>query len=699
MLTKFTAKNKYAPVFILAFVSIFISCLTRIVLLVAFGKTMQLSLLFTGSFFIGLLYDIVVSAFIVIPLVLQIAFTNEGMYSKTGKIMTTASFLILLFLLFFTNVFPKDYNKDLFKVLQYYVMARFAIYLFLCFTSKEFRYKWRSFIIQSILFISFFLLLFNAISEIVFWQEFSCRYNFIAVDYLVYTHEVVGNIRESYPVTTIIIGVALCTIAILWYYRKRVVASVYMFSGIWQRTVYAVILLIIPLLFIFSIKPGWISFSANNYANELAGNGIYQFVQAFQNNELDFYRFYKTIPDNEAFTIVKKELGITGSTNSPADFTVERQIQGKGPEKRMNVVMISVESLSASFMKAFGNTQNITPQLDSLAQHSLFFTNAYASGTRTVRGLEALALSIPPTPGQSIVKRPDNENLFSLGSVFKSKGYITQFIYGGYGYFDNMNYFFSHNDYDVIDRAAISPEETHYANIWGVADEDLFTLSLKELDKNYQQGKPFFTQIMTVSNHRPFTYPDGRIDIKSDHHSREGGVKYTDYAIGDFIKRASAKPWFSNTLFVIVADHCASSAGSSDLPVTGYHIPLLMYSPSLINTSQKVDILTGQIDIAPTILGLLGFSYKSKFFGQDVFDSVTLQRKRAFISTYQGLGFLAHENLIVQSPVKKVNMYKPNFENGDAIRIPVTDSLEKLAIAYYQVASWLIKNGGYQKSK
>ena len=131
-------------------------------------------------------------------------------------------------------------------------------------------------------------------------------------------------------------------------------------------------------------------------------------------------------------------------------------------------------------MKAFGNEQNITPYLDSLAEKSIFFTNLYSSGTRTVRGLEALSLSIPPPPGQSILKRPDNQHLFTIGSVLKSKGYITQYIYGGYGYFDNMNAFFSTNDYEVIDRTALRKDQIHYANIWGVADEDLFTLAMEQ---------------------------------------------------------------------------------------------------------------------------------------------------------------------------------------------------------------------------
>jgi phosphoglycerol transferase MdoB-like AlkP superfamily enzyme len=341
-------------------------------------------------------------------------------------------------------------------------------------------------------------------------------------------------------------------------------------------------------------------------------------------------------------------------------------------------------------MRAFGDTNNITPYLDSLKSHSLFFNNLYASGNRTVRGLEALSLSIPPTPGQSIIKRPDNANMFSLGSVFRSRGYITQYIYGGYSYFDNMKGFFTNNGYNVIDRSSIPVEKIHHENIWGVADEDLFTLALQTLDSNYQTKKPFFTQIMTVSNHRPYTYPDGRIDIPSSSQTRYGAVKYTDYAINSFLKQAATKKWFDSTIFVIVSDHCAGSAGSVELPVTGYHIPMLIYAPSILKPAE-VQELTAQIDIAPTILGILHFNYRSRFFGQDVFNT-PVEKQHAFISTYQGLGYLKNGQLVIQSPLKSIKQYTPDFRTGNAIGSSLNDSLVNQAISYYQCAAWLLKN-------
>lgn len=687
--------SKYSPVLITVLLAVFISFITRLCLFILTAKDIEPGVLpLAGIFFIGLLYDIATTVFIILPLVLHISFTNNFIYTRKGRIIASVFFLVLLLLLGFTSIVPKEFNKDLHKAIIVYVLIRFIIFLILSTKTESLRNKWRNAMLLVFLFITSFALLFNAVSEWFFWKEFSSRYNFIAVDYLVYTHETLGNIQESYPVAAIITCVALLSFCILYISRKAIWSSVISPLHYKPRFLVAAICCSIILLPLSLVKPAWKNFSSNNYTNELAGNGIYEFVQAYQKNELDFDRYYKTIPDSTAFAIIRNELSSTYSSFVSNDlFNIERRVNYPEPEKKLNVVLISVESLSASFLSAFGNKQNITPHLDSLSKKSLFFTNLYASGTRTVRGLEALSLSLPPTPGQSIVKRPGNEHLFSLASVFKTKGYITQYIYGGYGYFDNMKYFFGNNDYTVIDRTMLSSGEIHYSNIWGVADEDLFTMALQTMDKNHSQNRPFFSHIMTVSNHRPYTYPEGRIDISPSTQSREGAVKYTDYAIDDFIKRASGKPWFKNTIFVIVADHCASSAGKEALPVTGYHIPMLIYSPENI-VAGEISSLTSQIDIAPTILGLLHFDYNSKFFGQDVLNTPAEKRK-AFISTYQGLGFIENEELVIQSPVKKVNSYIADFKTGDATLLNTKDSTQLKAIAYYQVAAWMIKNKKY----
>jgi len=689
--------RKYTPALIVTGLFIIISFLTRLGLLLFAAKGFDWTFgNVLGAFGIGLLYDVATASYLFIPFVLQIWLSNDFFYTGKRKWISAVISISIVLLLVFTNIIPKDFNGDLHRAIVYYALFRCTVFVLLVNTNFNFRQRWRTAILNIDLFFFTFIFLFNAASEWFFWDEFSSRYNFIAVDYLVYTNEVIGNIQESYPIVWIVIIILLLTTGIFLLLRKYIKASVNAEQSFKQKTIAGIALLLLPTASLLFMKDNYKHFSKNTYANELAGNGVFDFVVAFKANELDFFRYYKTLPDKEAFEIVRQQLSTPNSRFTSDDvFNIEREISYGEPEKKMNVVLISVESLSGNFMEAFGNKQHITPQLDSLAQYSLFFTNLYAAGTRTVRGLEALSLAIPPSAGQSIVKREQNSNMFSLGSVFQSKGYATDYIYGGYGYFDNMNAFFGNNGYTVVDRTALSPSDIHYSNIWGVADEDLFTLATRQLDQHYAAGKPFFAHVMTVSNHRPYTYPDGRIDISPATQSREGAVKYTDYAIGKFLKDAQHKPWFNNTIFVIVADHCASSAGSVELPVTGYHIPMLIYSPANIQP-KKIEQLTSQIDVAPTILGLLKFHYKSKFLGQDIFTTPAGQ-ERAFISTYQGLGYIKDGKLVIQSPLKQVRTYQPDFVTGKAVEVKVSDDIINQAIAFYQTTAWLIKHHQYTK--
>ena len=533
------------------------------------------------------------------------------------------------------------------------------------------------------------LVVFVGFSEFTFWNEFASRFNFIAVDYLIYTNEVVGNIRESYNLPLLLGGVALLSLAI-WFGLARALRPLWAGHEPWRLRGPAIaVLLALPFVAVALLDARYKEFSSDAQANELAGNGYYDFWHAFWTNEIDYGRFYRTMPREQALRKLAKEIPGGDATGDGAERPFDRQVTNPGPAKRLNVVMISVESFSAEFMTAFGNKQGLTPRLDKLAEQGLLFTQLYATGTRTVRGLEALSLSVPPTPGHSIVKRPNNDELFTVGEVFKSQGYEPLYLYGGYGYFDNMNAFYSGNGYTVIDRTALTKPEIHFENIWGVADEDLFTLSLRELDKRHAAGKPFYAHIMTTTNHRPFTYPEGRIDIPSKT-GRDGGVKYTDYAIGDFIDRARAKPWFANTLFVIVADHTHKGRGKQELPIDNYHIPMIIYAPGHVQPG-RVDTIASQIDVSPTVLGLLGMSYRSHFFGQDILREGRTHQ-RALMANYQTVGYYERGRTVELKPNARMRVV--DADTGK----PVADdelsrSLTEEAIAYYQIAADAFKRG------
>lgn len=310
--------------------------------------------------------------------------------------------------------------------------------------------------------------LYLAAAELVFWNEFSARFNFIAVDYLVYTHEVVGNIRESYPIGTWSALLVLATVAVM-YASRRVLAAKDDTSRFVHRTAVVGVWLLLTVAVSFAVDGAAKDRSSNQYVNELAGNGIYEFFAAFRENELAYEKYYPKLSEADAFANLRRVLktpDATFTSDRPQDIT--RDIVADRPEKKLNVVLISVESLSGDYVEGLdvSKHKHLMPNLDALASKSLFFTQLYANGTRTVRGLEALALSVPPTPGESIVKRPDNEGLWSLADVFNAKGYDSEFLYGGYGYFDNMDHFFSSNGYKAVDRSAIADKDIHAENVW-----------------------------------------------------------------------------------------------------------------------------------------------------------------------------------------------------------------------------------------
>jgi len=554
--------------------------------------------------------------------------------------------------------------------------------------------RWQAVLRLVIFFLMAALLLFGALSEWTFWEEFSTRFNFIAVDYLVYTHEVIGNIVESYPVAALLSGIAALAAALTWLFRRPIQAAATPDPRASWRLGYAALALALPWSAAQLSNIEQMQYSDNAYANELAGNGLMTFAAAFQRNELDYLQFYATLPPARAARVLG-ELGVEREPLSkvldPDPDASEAFNPQRVPFKRAprNIVLISVESLSASYLASFGNRDGLTPRLDALAQDGLLFTRLYATGTRTVRGLEALTIGIPPIPGQSVVRRPDNEHLASVGEILRRQGYETMFLYGGYGYFDNMNAYYAGNNYRVVDRTDFPEASIGFANVWGVADEFLFDNSLAQLDKTHAAGKPFLAQIMTTSNHRPYTYPAGRIDIPSPG-GRNGAVKYTDYAVGHFIDQARKKPWFDDTLFVIVADHCASAAGKTKLPVAGYHIPLILYAPALLKPGRD-DRLASQIDIPPTLLDVMGLPGDDHFFGQSVFEQRNGSR-RAFISNYQELGYLKNDRLIVLGPKQRVDTFSTDA-NGDASPAAADPRLREEAIAYYQSAYTAYKTG------
>jgi phosphoglycerol transferase MdoB-like AlkP superfamily enzyme len=674
--------RRFRPLLWLGVCFLAISFLTRLILLLMTGSGVPPNPVdWVYAFGVGLGYDLVTFVYFAWPLVLFLWLVP----TRRGRLPGWQRWLLYVLLLVGLLVICAG-------LLRWQFHANFKtswpILLPFLFALPLAAFTYTSRVGQWILWVFCLLLLFGLLfvgaSELTFWNEFGSRFNFIAVDYLIYTREVIGNIEESYPVGRWLAMLAAAAIVIVALTRRslRTRDDDSRFGG---RTLVVLGWLVVTVVTAFTVNSAMKNRLQNTYVNSLAGNGIYEFFAAFRNANLDFHRFYRTLPDAEAYATVRRMLEAPNATwvsNDPHDIT--RAIHATGPEQHLNVVLITVESLSAGYLGVFGNPDGLTPNLDRLAEHSLFFENMYANGTRTVRGLEAVTLSIPPTPGDSLIKERHNENLFSLADIFNQRGYVSEFVYGGYGYFDNMNYFFGHNGYKDVDRRDIPANATiHSENVWGVADEDLYTLAMTQMDKIHAEGKPFFLHIMTTSNHRPYTWPQGRVDLPQG--KRNGAVKYTDWAIGDFIRRMRAKPYFRDTVFVITADHCADSSGKSRIPINHYLIPLLIYSPAHI-APRRIERMTSQIDIPPILLGLLHFSYRSRFFGHNVLN-LPPDRDRAFPSTYQNLGYLRGDRLTILSPNRKLEQVKPDPATGGATPYRQVDQADvRQTIAAYQVA-------------
>lgn len=694
--------KKLAPFINLTLFYVAISVILRIVLV--FHPITQSS--FSGLeilkiFSFGLVSDVFVFILASGFLWLYLIFVSNGKYQKPfGYIHLGLLVALFLYILSGKSVLT-EYGGGLAKVGLIFVGIKTFLFALLLFLPQK-RDKIRYWLFSFVIFLYVVAILQNAISEFFFWNEFGVKYNFIAVNYLVYTNEVIGNIMESYPVVPIFGTLFIVAGIISYFIIKKSKIYIEKIPSVFEKIQISILYFLFFGLSLWAVPNlAKAENDTNVFTNELQANGVYRFYLAFVNSELDYFKFYKTLPEKEAFALLKNQIpNIKG-------FSTARTIQSDSTEIHKNVVLITIESYSADFMKMYGNKDNITPFLDDLASKSLVFTNLYASGNRTVRGLEAVTLCLPPTAGESVVKRKDNKEKFSTGSVFKSKGYQVKYLYGGDAFFDNMEDFFSGNGYEIVDKKTMKPEEITFANIWGVCDEDMANKAIQTMNAEAQTGKPFFNHWMTVSNHRPFTYPNNKIDIPGDAKSRKGGVKYTDYALGKFFEMAQKQPWFKNTVFVIVADHCASSAGKTELPMDKYRIPAMIYSPGFIEP-QHYSQLMSQIDLMPTVFGLLNFNYQSKFFGQDVMKAN--YKPRALIATYQDLGLIKDNILTILSPKQQVKQYELILKPKQGIETdfqlyydekPLKKQRVDLvndAISFYQTASDILKNRKYQNN-
>ena len=488
--------------------------------------------------------------------------------------------------------------------------------------------------------VAWFVQAFLFVSEGYFFDEFLSRFNTVAIDYLIYPTEVVTNLWESYPLVWLVLGCAVvASLLTLGSLRWAGPVAAGPGPGRWRRLgAWPVAALVMG----GSVALMDVKFSRERVVNELATNGAVSGLSAAWSRNLAYDVFYATLPRDQAYAVARAALGAQGGEFSgpppPAEPTggpdeawweaarasLQRRIPGDLARPKLNVCVLLEESLGSEFFGALGRKtkkgkpDTLTPRMDRLMnEEGLVFDHIYADGNRTIRGFEGVFSSFPPLPGDSILARDRTENVETLARVLKRDGYQSLFLYGGHGTFDFIRSYVVPNGWDrLIEQGDFA--KPVFTTAWGVSDEDLYNRGLAEMRAMHQSGQPFLVSFMTVSNHLPFSYPPGRIAEDPAARSRKHAVKYADWALGDFFEKAKQEPFWKDTVFVVVADHGARVYGSQTIPLKSYEITLVVLGPAAVPQARRVGALGCQLDVAPTVLGLIGRPYDSLFFGRDL---------------------------------------------------------------------------------
>jgi phosphoglycerol transferase MdoB-like AlkP superfamily enzyme len=324
---------------------------------------------------------------------------------------------------------------------------------------------------------------------------------------------------------------------------------------------------------------------------------------------------YGEFPTEQVFPEVKAAAWLRDySFTNPNLPTFHFQQAAVKRDKPLNLVIVLEESLGATFVESLGGLA-VTPELEKLKNEGWWVEQLYATGTRSVRGIEAVVAGFPPTPAPSVVKLSLAQNdFYTLAEGLAQQGYHTEFVYGGEAHFDNMRNFFTGNGFKrVVDIREMRPA---FTGSWGASDEDLFDKSLERLADLHAQGKPFFSLIFTSSNHEPFEFPDGKIALHDPtRQTVNNAVKYADYALGKFMAEAKKHAYWKDTVFLIVADHDSRVYGNSLVPIKKFHIPGLILGADI--KPKRVNTIASQIDLGPTLLSLMGVSSAHPMIGRD----------------------------------------------------------------------------------
>jgi phosphoglycerol transferase MdoB-like AlkP superfamily enzyme len=537
-----------------------------------------------------------------------------------------------------------------------------------------------------------FVLIFMLAAEAFFFEEYRSRYNTVAIDYLIYPHEVFVNIWEAYPVPTVVAIVALVASGVTWFgwrallWAEQSIIPTRSGKGVLTWALAAVVL-------VATVRLEEIRFSRERTVNEVASNTFVALAAAALTRNLDYVAFYPTVPRAQAYERSRRLLATPDAQfNGPAE-SIQRRIAGDTNRPKVNLILLLEESLGSEFFGSLGRPGNtLTPRLDGIAtNHALLFDNIYADGNRTIRGYEGVFSSFPPLPGDSIVARDRSDHVETIARALARDGYDTTFVYAGRGVFDGTRAFASANGWSnfVELKDFKSPV---FTTVWGVCNEDLYDRVIVEARERHKKGVPFFLTSMSVSNHKPYTYPTGRIAEDPLARKRDHAVKYTDYAIGRFFDQVRNEPFWTNTIFAVIADHGARVYGSQTIPIRSYEIPVMFFGPSVVTQPKRVSTLGCQLDLSPTMMGMIGRPYDSTFFGRDLLKWPN-QPGRCLVHHNRSIGIYSDQRLAILSLNKKIEYFEGDPKREQMRRVSEADprmkELEADATALFQVADEL----------
>jgi phosphoglycerol transferase MdoB-like AlkP superfamily enzyme len=523
-----------------------------------------------------------------------------------------------------------------------------------------------------------------------FINQYDVRPNRLFVEYLDYPQEVFSMLLNGH-LLAMISSLIIATLSCVFTYRF--ISAAFSKQQNTKKVSQVVILVTTLLVCLISargtvshrpLNPALVYFSSDSLVNSLALNSTYSVAFAIKNmgNEKNASSLYGTMPRDEILQTVKqaayKQQFITESIPTLANnlpFNTGKQ---------KNLVIILEESLGARFVGELGGI-GVTPELDKLYQQGWGFDNLYATGTRSVRGIEAVTTGFTPSPSRSVVKLSKSQrNFFSLADVLTRTGYTTQFIYGGESHFDNMKSFFLGNGFsDIVDINDIQSPE--FISSWGVSDEDLFNQADKELNELNKTGKPFFSLVFTSSNHDPFDIPEGKVTLPDGHdpenYKRDLAIKYADYALGKFIAKAKTQNYWQDTVFLVVADHDVRVFGSEPVPLKSFHIPAVILNSDV--KAKRDTRLVSQIDLPATLLSLLGVGQATPMLGYDLTKQYPVER--AMMQYYDNFAYVENGEAVILMPNQKVSYWRYDTTNKSQVAIdkPTTDlNLAKKALAH-----------------